>query len=413
MLCCGMTPNRICGKIRQELEHGPLAEQVVPYVAALRRQQYANATIVNHQLVLGGFSLWLRRVKCDVRQIDERIVDRFMIQHRGLPNNAHAALRAMLRQLRQAGLATPAKAVERSPAQCVAQEYREYLRGQRGMAEKTTSNYADIVERFLMRCFKAGPVDLRVLQPADLVSEVKRALRRYSSGTIQLVTIALRSFLRYLRYRGQIEVDLASAVPHSARWELRGLPRYLPAADVRRMLEHCECATALGRRNYAMLLLLAQLGLRASELLALTLEDLDWVNGCLRVRSAKGGPEVWTPLPQEAGAALATYLRDGRPACDCRQVFIRGMAPYVGLSRAGDVSNLVREALDRAAIKSRCRGAHVLRHSLATEMQRQGASLNEIGEMLRHRAVESTRRYAKVDVEALRALALPWPGGAL
>lgn len=407
-----MTPNRICGKIRQELEHGPLAEQVVPYVAALRRQQYANATVENHQYVLGRFSLWLHRAKRDVRGLDEMAVDRFVTRQRGLPRNARSALSAMLRRLREAGIAAPAKAIERSPAQHLAQEYRDYLRHQRGLVAATTYDYGATVERFLTRCFKAGHVDARTLRPADVVSEVKRTAQRYSPGATQLVTTALRSFLKYLRYRGQIEVDLVAAVPRVARWEQRGLPRYLPAADVRRMLEHCERTTALGRRNYAMLILLAQLGLRASELLALTLEDLDWVNGCLRVRSAKGGPEVWTPLPQEAGAALASYLRGGRPECGCRKLFIRGKAPYVGLSRAGDVSNLVREALDRAAIKSRCRGAHVLRHSLATEMLRQGASLDEIGEMLRHRDPNSTRRYAKVDVVALRALALPWPGGA-
>ena len=156
-----MTPNRICGKIRQELEHGPLAEQVVPYVAALRRQQYANATVENHQYVLGRFSLWLHRAKRDVRGLDEMAVDRFVTRQRGLPRNARSALSAMLRRLREAGIAAPAKAIERSPAQHLAQEYRDYLRHQRGLVAATTYDYGATVERFLTRCFKAGHVDAR------------------------------------------------------------------------------------------------------------------------------------------------------------------------------------------------------------------------------------------------------------
>ena len=407
-----MTPNQSSPRILEELKNGPLGAQVAPYVASLRRQQYADCTIVNHQLVLERFSRWLRRSKRDVQRIDEATILQFMKRQRGLPRNARAALIGILQQLRAAGVTAPAKPIKRSDAQCLVEEYRQHLLTQRGLTSRTVNSYVPVIGCFLQRLFGKGPVNVRAVQPADLEAEMKLCLRLHSRGFARVVITALRSFLRYLLYNGSVETDLTAAVPKVAYWEKCGLPRYLAATEVHRMLDHCERATALGKRNYAMLLLLAQLGLRASELLAVRLDDIDWLSGKLRVRSVKDGPQVYVPLPQKAGAALASYLRHGRPACECREVFVRGKAPYVGLACAGDVSNLVRQALDRAGVKSPCRGAHVLRHSLATEMMRQGASLDEIGEILRHRTVASTRVYAKVDVAALRLLALPWPGGA-
>jgi site-specific recombinase XerD len=223
---------------------------------------------------------------------------------------------------------------------------------------------------------------------------------------------ALRSFLRFLYQRGDITSDLASALPSVANWRLSHLPKSLLPEQVERLLASCDRQTAIGRRDFAILLLLARLGLRAGEVVALTLEDLDWEAGAFTVHG-KGNRREQLPLPEDAGDALVDYLRHGRPPCTSRRVFIRGRAPHQGFSSSVAVCDVVRRALVRAGLNPPFKGAHLLRHSLATSMLRGGASLGEIGDILRHCRPETTQIYAKVDLDALRALTPPWPGGGL
>ena len=227
---------------------------------------------------------------------------------------------------------------------------------------------------------------------------------------MQVVT-ALRSFLRFMHYRGHITSDLAHAVPVVAHWRRADLPKHLPAEAVQKVLASCDQTTAVGRRNYAILLLLARLGLRAGEIITLQLEDIDWENAQLTVRSKKGRGWARLPLPKDVGKAMARYLQIDRPHCSCRNVFVRMVAPYEGLSNSPVISVLVRNALKNAEVESVRKGAHLFRHSLATEMLRQGASLDEIGQVLRHKDPDTTAIYAKVDLDALRRLAVAWPGG--
>ena len=211
-------------------------------------------------------------------------------------------------------------------------------------------------------------------------------------------------------YQGEITTDLAACVPRVANWSNSALPRFLQPGQVQQVLDHCDRRSAVGLRNYAILLLLARLGLRACEIVAMTLDDIDWEAGHLMVRG-KGGHQAQMPLPMEVGRAIAVYLRKGRPNCASRRVFIRDHAPRVGFANSAAVSTLVQRALADAGVDSPHTGAYVFRHSLATEMLRQGASLGEIGQLLRHAHPDTTRIYAKVDVQALRPLALRWPGG--
>jgi len=180
---------------------------------------------------------------------------------------------------------------------------------------------------------------------------------------------------------------------------------------VQKVLHDCDRRTGIGRRNYAILLLLARLGLRAGEVVALNLEDIDWDNGHITVR-AKGGRWSQLPLPADVGKAIALYLRQDRPHVSCRRVFLRHRAPTVGFANSIAISSLVMSALKRAGVESARKGAHLFRHGLATDMLRHGASLDEIGDLLRHKSPNTTAIYAKVDLVALRSLALPWPGGA-
>jgi site-specific recombinase XerD len=225
------------------------------------------------------------------------------------------------------------------------------------------------------------------------------------------MTTAMRSFLKYARYCGEVVLDLAAAVPIVANWSTPSIPRAISADQVQQLLASIDRRTAIGRRDYAILLLLARLGLRSSEVVFLELDDIDWKVGTLSVRS-KGGLRNEFPLFVEVGKAIAAYLQNGRPHTTSRRVFLRAKAPVRGFRGASGVGSIVRHSLKRAEINAPTHGTHQFRHGLATEMLRQGASLSEIGDVLGHRHPQTTKIYTRVDLEALRTLALPWPGGA-
>ena len=205
---------------------------------------------------------------------------------------------------------------------------------------------------------------------------------------------------------------LASCVPSVRGWKLSSLPTYLSPLQVRKVLDGCDQATAMGRRDYAILMMLAKLGMRAGEVATLTLDDIDWRSSEMLVR-AKGRERVRMPIPPDVGAAVVAYLRHGRRKSSCRRLFLRTQAPDVGFACSGAITMIARAALARAGIRGYARqGAHIFRHSLASELLRSGATLSEIGQLLRHESHDTTRIYAKVDIETLRTLSLPWPGGA-
>jgi site-specific recombinase XerD len=280
------------------------------------------------------------------------------------------------------------------------------------LASATVFHYLVFARRFLAQCLADGELRLDALRAADVVGFVQReAARLHHPKRSKLMTAALRSFLQYAHYTGLISIDLRSSVPTVASWSMAALPRALSADEVQRLLVHCDRHTAVGRRNWAILLLLACLGLRAGEVVGLALEDLDWEVGELRVRGC-GGDWDRLPIPRDVGAALVDYLRYSRPPCSSRRVFVRVRAPHGGFASSVAISSIVRRALERAGLDPPHKGAHLLRHSVATQMLRQGASLAQIGELLRHRSPQTTMIYAKVDLDLLRPLALPWPGGA-
>jgi len=286
-----------------------------------------------------------------------------------------------------------------------------YLLEERGLTQATVVNNAGFINQFLSARFRKEQLSLSQLRAPDVTRFVRHQAHKLSPGRAQLLVTALRSFLHYLLHQGKIKTDLAVCVPTVARWSFSMLPKFLPACSVEKVLARSDRRSPIGRRDYAILLLLARLGLRACEVVALNLEDIDWENARITIR-AKGGRWNQLPLPRDVGEALALYLRHGRPSCFSRRVFIRDKAPLREFAGSQSICTVVRGALDRAGVESARKGAHLFRHSLATSMIRQGASLDEIGELLRHRSPNTTAIYAKVDLPALRPLALPWPGGA-
>ena len=268
--------------------------------------------------------------------------------------------------------------------------------------------------RFLTDRFGNGPLELGTLDVSTITTFVIRRARTMSPRYAQGMVTALRSICRFLQQRGAIDRDLAAGLPSVSDWRLATIPKYLNPEEVERVLQTCDRQTAAGRRDHAILLLLARLGLRAGEIIALELDDIRWRAGEILVRSSKRLPQDRLPLVAEIGEALATYLRRDRPSHTTRHVFLCTRAPRRGFANPSTVSAIVRRALARARLSPALKGAHLFRHSLATRMLRHGASLPEIGVVLRHRAVQTTEIYAKVDLDSLRALAQPWPetGGA-
>jgi site-specific recombinase XerD len=298
-----------------------------------------------------------------------------------------------------------------TPVERCVRAYEEYLHEERVLAQATIVNYVPFVERFLKRHFGTGCARLSSLRAKDVVRFVRNQAPRLHLRRAKLMTTALRSFFQYARSRGEVTLDLAAAVPIVANWRMTSIPRAIAPDQVRQLLTSIDRHTPMGRRDYAILLLLARLGLRSCEVASLELEDIDWNAGKLTVRG-KGGRHSQMPLPVEVGRAITAYLRRGRPASTSRRVFLRTRAPIGGFHGACGVGSIVRHRLKRAGINPPTFGTHQFRHGLATQMLRHGASLAEIGGVLGHKHPDTTRIYTKVDLQALRSLALPWPRDA-
>jgi site-specific recombinase XerD len=395
---------------------GPLAKYIVPFERVMREQGYARYSLYRQAMLAARFSEWLRQRDVALRGITSDHPQQYLRYRarRVRPSRGDgAALRHLLNYLRRERVIPTAKKLSAcllTPSELCAQAYEQHLREARGLARATIINYVPFVRSFLKDRFGDGPATLAHLCARDVVAFVQRQASHLHPKRAKLLTSALRSFLHYARYRGEVKLDLAAAVPIVPKWSMSSVPRAIGADQVRQLLASIERNTALGRRDYAILLLLSRLGLRSSEVAFLELDGIDWKAGRLSVRG-KGGQRSEFPLPSEVGKAIAAYLRNGRPRCGSRRVFLRARAPICGFQGACGVGSIVRHRLLRAGVESPTYGTHQFRHGLATEMLRHGASLGEIGELLGHHNPQTTKIYTKVDLEALRTLALPWPGG--
>ena len=392
----------------------PLGPYIESYDAEMRGEGYAQQTREVQTRLVVDFGCWLAKRGIQAQNITAELFRPYLrarARRRRPTRNDLSALQRLLELLRRHEVVAAAALPATTPAERLQSEFRLYLRQERALAATTQAAYTAFVSEFLTERFGARPVDLSRLCAADITRFVRRRASTIQSKRVQLMTTALRSFLRFARYQGDIETDLAACIPAVANWKQSTLPRALPPDQVEQVLNSVDRKTALGRRDYAILLILARLGLRAGEIRALTLEDLDWKEGLITVRG-KAGRFSQLPLPKDVGAAIADYLRLGRPAANSRCVFLRAKAPAGGFQGQSGVGSMVRHALERAGVDSPRKGAHQFRHALSCQMLKQGASLSEIGELLRHRSPQTTAIYAKVDLDSLASLALSWPGGA-
>ena len=392
---------------------GPLAGRISSFAESLSGQGYALHSIHRQVLLAACFSRWLKQKGVGMRSIGSEhpvLYLRYRARHARPCRGDSAALRHLMDFLRSEGVIAGEKPSARrlTPAEQCAQAFEQYLLDVRALAHATIINYVPFIRTFLEDRFGNGRIALSRLCAGDVVKFVQRQAPRLHLKRAKLMTSALRSFLRYARYLGEVSLDLAAAVPIVANWSMTSIPRAISPDHVRQLLASIDRRSAPGRRDYAVLLLLARLGLRSSEVAFLELDDIDWKAGRLYARG-KGAQRLELPLPTEVGKAIVAYLRHGRPVSTSRRLFLRAKAPIRGFQGASGVGSIVRHSLERAGINAPTRGAHQFRHGLATEMLRRGASLGEIGEVLGHRHPQTTKIYAKVDLKALRSLALPWP----
>ena len=401
-------------RLFRRLKSGPEGQLIEVYAARLAKDGLARHGTWRCLNLVGDLLSWIAGSRSKLTDLDERMVERYL-RYRGGKQSIQpgdlAALKRWLSVLRDAGSIAPAALLPITSQDQIFEEFGDYLRRERGLAPKSIVRHQPFIRRFLHEVCPAGVGDLGRIRQEEVIRYIERHARDWSAGTGKAMCWSLRAFLRYLHHRGLNPLALAGCVPSIRQWKLASLPTYLSTAQVQKVLHGCDRATAMGRRDYAILMMLAKLGLRADEVATLTLDDVDWRSGEMLVR-AKGRQRARMPIPPDVGAAVVAYLRDGRPKSSCRRLFLRTLAPNVGFASGCAITMIAKTALERAGIRGYAhQGAHIFRHSLATELLRSGATLSEIGRLLRHESHDTTRIYAKVDVDALRTLSLPWPGG--
>lgn len=398
----------------KKLSSGSLAPFLRLLILELASEGYADETIRAQLRLVGDLARWLKRKRLTLEALTRDHICHYIRYRtkRHKWSKRQGMKRALERFMKILKRDTDLKSRSRtmtSPVERVTHEYAVYLKQERNLADSTVTRYRGVVKCFLSDLFGRGRVKLASLKPTDVIGFVQKHANRHPRES-KNIRSALRSFLRYLRYRNFLKADLVGAVPIVAQWSMAGLPRSISTEQIDAVLAGCDRGTATGRRDYAIILLLARLGVRACEARSLKLEDIDWETGRITVRG-KNGRVQQLPLVKDVGEAIVEYLRSGRPKSSSRFVFLRTRAPVGPLVAPSAVTSIVDRALARCGVNTPHRGAHQFRHGLASEMLRKGASLAEIGELLGHRRPDTTAIYAKVDILALHTLALPWPGG--
>ena len=390
---------------------GPLEPYRHGFTAELGRLGYSKFTVVALLHLMAHLSRWLEDQGLRPGDLTDDCAERFLAARRGSGQVRRLSPRGLiplLDYLRRLDVAPgPLPPVVSTPLERLLEEFTGFLLDQRGLAPGTVANYQWMARAFLSARGQQA-LDLDSLGAADVCAFLLTEANQRSAGSLNNIVTALRALLRFLHLRGYTAQSLAEAVPRAAtRWS--GPPQpLLDGDDVARLLASCDRRTNAGRRDYAMLTVLARLGLRSAEVAALSVDDVHWRAGEIVVCS-KGGQRDRLPLPDDVGQALAAYCRRGRRRGEDRHLFLQVRAPYRGLVPSA-VSGVVMRACQRAGLPPV--GAHRLRHAAATALRRAGVPLAEINQLLRHRYLVTTARYAHEDFDALAELACPWPGGA-
>jgi site-specific recombinase XerD len=376
----------------------------------LAERGYAPSSAAGLLQLMAHLSRWLAQAGRSADQVTAATVEQFLQAGKAAGYRRCLSARGMVPLLEYLGAAgltvASAPSPPLTPADRLLAGYEGYLVNERGLAVSTVCNYLDVARRFVASQAEDGELRPDMLTAAGVTGFVLAQCQASGPGSAGILVVGLRSLLRYLHVAGLTQADLAGAVPSSA--SASPLPEAIEPGQARRLLESCDRRTATGLRDFAILVLLARLGLRGGEVAALELDDIDWRRGDITI-SGKGSCRDQLPLPPDVGQAIAAWRRSGRPDCSSRRVFTTLLAPRGPLTRKA-VLAIVRRAARRAGVEPVT--AHRLRHTAATGLLRAGASLPEVGQVLRHASMLNTARYARVDHAALSRVARPWPGGA-
>lgn len=395
-------------RVSRVLMTGPLAPFADAYREKLKERRYTRLSAVNLQRQMAQMSHWLEAKGLGVEQLSEARVEAFLSFQRAsgrAPSSlSRPGLVCLLDLLRELGVAPAAVQPTPSPTEALMVSFEGYLLSERGLSAGTVRGYVDRATRFVAGL---GPGGLGHVTPAEVTTAVLWESAAVSVSATQNFVAGLRAFLRFCFIEGLVEVDLSqAALPVTGR-RRSSLPRGIAKDEAAALLGSCDRRTAIGRRDYALIITLLRLGLRRGEVAGIRLEDIDWRAGELIVRG-KGARRDRLPLPAEVGEAVAAYLTRGRPASDRREVFLRARAPFEPIA-AGTVASTVRRACRRVGVAEV--GSHRLRHTVACEMVAAQVPLVQIAQVLRHQSLQSTAIYARVDLDRLRLLAQPWPRG--
>jgi integrase/recombinase XerD len=397
-------------KTLSQFHDGPLSPYMDSFAERLFSEGYTRLTARQMIRAVAQFSVWLKEQNILSEPITFQHVQ---LYPRGRIGTVGPALRHLIRFVKEI---QPTVVVDEhkkdSPGEQITNEYFCYLDKDRGLSPGTQRYYLHFAEQFLKKQFPKTSPQLAALKPADIIHFIQKEVIATPPSRAAQLTVAMRSFLRFAQSRGMITTNLSDSVPYVAHWRMASLPKYLSNAQVKLVLQRCNRQSIKGKRDYAILLLLARLGLRAGEVAALTLDSINWQAGVVTVQG-KGRRTSQFPLFADIGEALADYIKNGRPCVTSRMLFFRSLAPAKPLHGEAAISSIVKSALERAHVNLPSMGAHVFRHTLASEMLRQGGSLTEISQILRHQSIDATTVYAKVDLAALRSIAPAWPGGVL
>jgi integrase/recombinase XerD len=407
------TKSQICP--RWLIQSKELPPPIHRFFDHLRELNYSEGTVAQYHVSMCHFIVWLDRAGVKLSDVHGKLIEKFVHDHcaclcnsRPMCHSKHGSnVRQLIRFLARERLVDPID-VPAQPLDNRLLRFGDWLRIHHGLAEATIKQRIWQLDRFLpvlggnSRAY-TGPMIREVIQ-----AEAKK----HRPQVTQLITTALRSYLRFLAAHGECQPFLDRAVPSIARWRLANLPKYVSPKEVEQIVASCNVTRLASARDKAILLLLARLGLRAGDIFNLRMDDISWKEGTIRV-FGKGRRGTHLPLPQDAGDALLSYIEHDRPPTRDSRVFQRALAPYKPISSSTVISHVVERAIRRAGLATPSCGTNLLRHSAATAMLRGGASLDLIGAVLRHKSPDTTLIYAKLDTSMLKRVAQPWLGGDL
>lgn len=391
---------------------GPLVPYLDDFAADLFDRGFNRPAVRNRFVVIGRLNDWLKKKKILISGIDDAQIARFTkaeskrvysLTERG----DLATIRLFVELLRKRGVVSVEKGPRPTPIDKMLGDFRRHLENEHGVCIQTIETYIRYSRHFSESCFGKSGVNFRNLSNKKVNQYFLKVAKRFSPGTTRLVATSTKAFLRYLKFRGFIEIDLSPCIPSIPVFQATNLPYFLSLDDQRKLLGSFDKAALCGRRDYAMILLMLRLGIRGCEVARLSIDDIDWVSGELTLQG-KGRQAKLLPLPSDVGLAIVKYLKIRNQKNSSRSLFLSSFPPFNPVDRKL-VGIAVRAAVARAGLKPYRSGSHLLRHTAATQMLHRGASLSEIGMVLGHQAIKTTAIYAKVDIATITPLARRWP----